>query len=100
MRRAALVLVLLVTSCASRPPDGSAGVGDRLPRDVQRLIDDSDGCRHFRGEEPYDAERAAFLNRQIERLCPHLKARGAALSAKYAGNAVILDAITGALTDD
>jgi len=67
---------------------------------VRRLIDDSDGCRHFRGEEAYDADRAAFLNRQIERLCPNLEARGAALIAKYAGNAVIIDAITDALTDD
>lgn len=48
---------------------GAASVPAALPTDVAVFVDRRDGCDHFRGEEPYDAERGAFLAERMKRLC-------------------------------
>ena len=48
---------------------GATPVPAALPTDVAVFVDRRDGCDHFRGEEPYDAERGAFLAERMKRLC-------------------------------
>lgn len=48
---------------------GATSVLPALPTDVAAFVDRRDGCDHFRGEEPYDAERGAFLAERMNRLC-------------------------------
>jgi hypothetical protein len=55
----------------------------RLPREVTRFVESRDLCDHFRGEEPYDAERRAFLKQRMNELCNGTDRRLAALKRKY-----------------
>ena len=48
---------------------GATSVPAALPTDVAAFVDRRNGCDHFRGEEPYDAERGAFLAERMKRLC-------------------------------
>lgn len=68
----------------------AAGSPEPLPEDLAAFIQDYESCAHFSGEEPYDAERRAFLNEQIEQSCTNLEAQRSALSQRYAGQAVLL----------
>jgi hypothetical protein len=43
-----------------------------------------ESCDHFRGEEPYDAERKAFLNAQVEVNCKGTDKNLSELKKKYA----------------
>jgi hypothetical protein len=54
-----------------------------LPEDVARFIERRDACDHFRGEEPYDAERREFLAQQTRALCVGTDAQLAKLKEKY-----------------
>lgn len=58
---------------------GGAGV----PQDVSRFIQRRDACDHFRGEEPYDAERRSFLERKMRELCAGTDAELRRLKARY-----------------
>ena len=46
----------------------ATGIPD-YPFDVEEFIDRREICNHFRGEEPYDADRAKFLAEQIKKTC-------------------------------
>ena len=46
----------------------ATGIPD-YPFDVEEFIDRREICDHFRGEEPYDADRAKFLTEQILEAC-------------------------------
>jgi hypothetical protein len=61
------------------------------PQDVQRHADRSEACQHFSGEEPYDAERRAFLLRRIQQTCTGLEAQRKQLQRKYRGRKAILE---------
>lgn len=54
-----------------------------LPPDVARFIERRDLCDHFRGEEPYDAERREFLEKRMRQYCTGTDAQLAALKKKY-----------------
>jgi hypothetical protein len=54
-----------------------------MPTDVARFIERRDLCDHFRGEEPYDAERGAFLKFQIDKYCKGSDRQLATLKRKY-----------------
>jgi hypothetical protein len=106
---AAIALVIVLSACSSRKateasepaperatvavpaiaaaPAASPGA---LPQDVAAFVADRDACDHFRGEEPYDAKRAAFLASALERLCTGSDRKLAALRARYAADARIL----------
>jgi hypothetical protein len=56
---------------------------DALPAEVTAFVEQRDGCDHFRGEEPYDAERAAYLRQRTEELCQGTDAALARLRQKY-----------------
>ncbi len=62
---------------------GPAIAQTTLPNDVTRFVERRDRCDHFRGEEPYDAQRRAFLARQLRRSCSGTDRRLAALKSKY-----------------
>lgn len=61
-----------------------------FPSDIAAFITHRDDCDHFRGEEPYNAERAKFLNAQIKQLCAGTDKSLAQLKAKYKANKDVL----------
>ncbi|MBD9416847.1 hypothetical protein IB234_19970 [Pseudomonas sp. PDM16] len=62
---------------------------EQLPVDVVTFIDDHQNCEHFSGEEPYDEERRAFLNEQLQG-CDQLESRRATLQQRYARDPKLL----------
>jgi hypothetical protein len=60
-----------------------------LPADVQRFVAQREQCDHFRGEEPYDRQRARFIAQQVRRHCTGTDRRLAALKRKYEGQAAV-----------
>ena len=54
-----------------------------LPPDVQRFVQRRDLCDHFRAEEPYDADRRAFLEARTREFCTGTDADLDALKRKY-----------------
>lgn len=79
---------------ASRPADAaSASAASPLPPDAAKFREERELCDHFRGEEPYDAQRRRELAQQLDRYCKGTDARLAALRAKYAGQPRVIDAL-------
>lgn len=68
----------------------AAPVADTMPSDVEEFVDERDLCDHFRGEDPYDAERRAFLETNMAALCAGTDARLSSLKEKYQGNQAVL----------
>lgn len=54
-----------------------------LPAAVLAFRELRDQCDHFRGEEGYDAQRAAFLAKELARTCTGTDAALAALRERY-----------------
>ena len=89
MRLPTLMLALAVATL------GPAACAAGLPADVAAFVKQRDGCDHFRGEEPYDAERAKFINERLEALCAGTDRRLAELRAKYRNRADVTAALAG-----
>ena len=66
-----------------------------LPQDVARFIERRDLCDHFRGEEPYDAERRDFLAKRIREYCTGTDAQLAALRNKYKSRSEVIARLSG-----
>ncbi len=62
-----------------------------LPPDVIQFAKGRDACDHFRGEEPYDAERRKFLEDRTRKLCVGTDRKLQALKQKYRRQPEILD---------
>src|SRR5688572_25849975 len=60
------------------------------PADVASFMEHRDGCDHFRGEEPYDAERRKFLHQRILELCVGTDKQLALLKKKYRANKTVI----------
>ncbi|MGV3769389.1 MAG: hypothetical protein ACO1NM_05120 [Sphingobium phenoxybenzoativorans] len=75
------------------PPGEGAADPKPFPPAVTAFMIDRDGCDHFRGEEAYDADRAAFLEENLRQLCTGTDARLAALRGRYAGNPDVIAAL-------
>ncbi len=60
----------------------ATGVPD-YPFDVEEFIDRREICDHFRGEEPYDADRAKFLAEKIKETCSATDKELRELKLKY-----------------
>jgi hypothetical protein len=88
MRLAILPVLLFASACASGPWTDFYGDtrSAAIPADVRTFVIDAQGCGHFSGEEPYDAERAAFLKKNIDEMCTGLEQKHKKLAAKYAAN--------------
>jgi len=66
-----------------------------LPADVAAFRARRDACDHFRGEEPYDAKRAAFLAAEIAKACTGTDRELADLRKRHAGDAAAMDVLNG-----
>jgi hypothetical protein len=55
---------IFATGCSAHP---RAAAG--MPADVRAFVAKRTQCDHFRGEEPYDAARAAELDRRMRATC-------------------------------
>lgn len=80
--RFVLLLASVLAACASPAHVGARG----LPADVAAFIERRDSCDHFRGEEPYDAERAAHIKAALAASCTGTDRELAALRRKYAAD--------------
>lgn len=75
------------------PASNAASEPLAFPAEVTSFMVDRDGCDHFRGEEPYDAERAAFLEENIRELCTGTDAKLARLRKRYAADPDVIAAL-------
>jgi len=64
-----------------------------LPADLVAFRKRRDACDHLRGEEAYDAERAASLREGLERSCTGTDADLRALRERYSGNSAVMAAL-------
>jgi hypothetical protein len=67
----------------------------KLPSDVVKFMEDRDICDHWRGEEPYDDERAKAIEEAWQASCPGTDKALALLRAKYKSNQAVLKALAG-----
>lgn len=93
MIRAALLLILCAGCAAPTQARDPQQAARALPREVQTFILRRDGCDHFRGEDPYDAERMAQISRQLTRLCTGTDAELARLKRRYANHPAVQKAL-------
>jgi hypothetical protein len=84
--RFALPLAIALAACAWPAQTGTSA----LPADVAAFIQRRDACDHLRGEEPYDAARAAELKRGLAENCTGTDRELAALRRKYAAQARVM----------
>ncbi|WOE75154.1 hypothetical protein [Alterisphingorhabdus coralli] len=99
-----LMVPLLLSACsttsataiAESPPTDNFGTpfADTIPADVRRFIVRRQGCDHFRGEPPYDEQRAEFLAARIEETCTGTDAELAGLRRKYRDDGAIITALS------
>lgn len=66
-----------------------------LPPAVIAFQKQRDACDHFRGEEPYDKQRAAFLKAQLAKTCKGSDRALAALRKRFANDPGALAALKG-----
>lgn len=77
------------------PPSDVAASAAPFPQEVTEFMVARDGCDHFRGEDPYDAERRAFIQENIDELCRGTDARLAMLRRRYANDPSVIAALKG-----
>ncbi|WHO38033.1 hypothetical protein PMI04_015910 [Sphingobium sp. AP49] len=65
------------------PPSDDAAQPEPFPAEVTAFMVDRDSCDHFRGEEPYDAERRAYIEESIAELCTGTDVKLATLRHRY-----------------
>lgn len=72
-----------------------AAVTPALPADVEAFVARRESCEHFRGEDPYDAERAAYLEHAIDESCRGTDSALAELKVKYKDSAEVQRILAG-----
>ncbi len=79
------------------PPENASDATEsdsmRFPDEVTDFMVTRDGCDHFRGEEPYDAERRAYIEDNVRQLCSGTDARLADLRRRYRSDAEVIAAL-------
>ncbi|RJG56754.1 hypothetical protein D0Z70_05300 [Sphingobium terrigena] len=75
------------------PPSDVAASADPFPREVTQFMVARDSCDHFRGEEPYDAERRAYIEENVAELCHGSDATLAMLRRRYATDPAVTAAL-------
>lgn len=64
---------------------------DAMPRPVAAFVGRRADCNHWTGEEPYDAERRAEIERAIRSLrCTRIEEGEARIRKRYRGNAAVI----------
>ena len=61
-----------------------------LPADVVKLEETIDGCIHFGGEPSGDPQRAAFIERNVRKLCGEARRSLPRLKRKYSAEPAVL----------
>lgn len=89
--RFGLPFVVALAACAASSPIAAR----TLPADVAAFVQRRDSCDHFRGEEPYDSQRAAELKKKLAETCSGTDRQLAALRHKYAHNRQVLSRLAG-----
>ena len=74
---------------------GNAQSAAPFPDEVTEFMVARDGCDHFRGEEPYDSERRAYLDESIRTLCTGTDGKLADLRKRYARDEEVISALKG-----
>ena len=69
--------------------------GAALPQAIVAFQKQRDACDHFRSEEPYDKQRAAFLKAQLAKTCKGSDRALAALRKRFAHHPDALAALQG-----
>lgn len=77
------------------PPSDVAASAEPFPREVTQFMVSRDSCDHFRGEEPYDAERRAYIADNVALLCHGSDATLAMLRRRYSANPSVTAALHG-----
>lgn len=77
-----IVSFLFLISGVTHAADGYIS----FPADVSSFIEQQELCDHFRGEDPYDAERRVFLEKRILELCSGTHVTLEKLKSKYINN--------------
>ena len=77
------------------PPIATLPDPPPFPDEVTRFMVERDGCDHFRGEEPYDPERRAYLEESIAELCTGTDAKLTDLRQRYAHDPDVIAALGG-----
>ncbi|EQB32106.1 hypothetical protein M529_11500 [Sphingobium ummariense RL-3] len=77
------------------PPSDAAASAEAFPDEVTAFMVERDSCDHFRGEEPYDADRRAYIEESIAELCTGTDAKLATLRRRYAANPAVTRALSG-----
>ena len=80
-------------AAAAEANPGAAATEASLPADIAAFRERRDACDHFRGEDAYDAKRAAFLAAEVTKACAGTDRALADLRERYAGNAGALAAL-------
>jgi hypothetical protein len=81
---------IALAACALPAPTSAR----TLPADVAAFVQRRDACDHFRGEEPYDAARAAELRTKLAQTCKGTDKQLAALRRKYAANRRVMSRLS------
>lgn len=78
------LLILLLAALPLR-------AADKLPREVQKFIEQRESCEHFRGEvpEPEERERMQEISLQIKKFCRGTDQTLSSLKKKYRSNTVV-----------
>ncbi len=85
----ALILITLVSFVQlGYAADRNAAPG--LPADVVKFKERRDLCDHFRGEEPYDAERRKFLEENLKKYCTGIDKELTSLKANYKNDKTVM----------
>lgn len=83
---ALLAGLLLLSACGPAYGEPRAARQSALPVDVVAFVERRELCDHFRGEDPYDAERAAELRAAMAKNCAGTDRELATLRRKYAAD--------------
>ncbi|MDP3848032.1 MAG: hypothetical protein Q8R10_16575 [Pseudomonas sp.] len=81
MKIPTIAFLLLISSITYAADDNIS-----LPTDASSFVEQRDLCDHFRGEDPYNEERRAFLEKNMLELCTGTDAALAKLKSKYINN--------------
>jgi hypothetical protein len=91
-----LLFIASTSACASAPAGDSKFTNyvRGLPSDVISLLERTNECHYWGGEEPYDADRAKQIAEAVEKInCDSIDADTKALTEKYKNKPKITDKI-------
>ena len=99
--RLALVFAGLFACQLAAATDDAANLKNGQPADVVKLIDRFAGCKHWAGEEPYDAERKREIAQGMTKLrCDRLANDEKAALKRYAKKPATIKALKRAAEAD